>query len=63
MVARHPSVVLVNLAEAMDPVVVFAGGDADPGEEATDGNVRLVAPDADEIDELIAGVVGNPAAL
>ncbi len=63
MVAWHPGVVLVYLAEAMDPVMVFAGGDVDPGEEATDGNLRLVAPVADKVDELIARVVRNPATL
>jgi hypothetical protein len=55
--------VLVDFAEALFPVVEFAGADADPGQEATDGDVRLVAPTPNEIDELIAGVVGNPTAL
>ena len=63
VVARHPGVVLVDLAEAMLPVVELAGADADPGQEATDGDVRLVAPVPDEIDELVAGVVGHPAAF
>jgi hypothetical protein len=63
VVARHPGVVLVDLAEAMLPVVEFARADAEPGKEATDGDVRLVAPVADEIDEGIAGVVRDPAAL
>jgi hypothetical protein len=63
MIARHPSVVLVDLAEAVFPVVEFAGADADPRKEATDGNIRLVAPVPDEIDELVAGVVGNPTAF
>jgi hypothetical protein len=55
--------VFVDLAEAMLPVVELARADADPREEATDGDVRLVAPVADEIDEGIAGVVRDPAAL
>ena len=63
VIARHPGVVLVDLAEAVLPVVELAGADADPGQEATDGDVGLVAPVADEIDELVAGVVGNPAAF
>jgi hypothetical protein len=61
VVARHPGVVLVDLAEALLPVVELAGADADPGQEATDRDLRLVAPGADEIDELVAGVVGDPA--
>jgi hypothetical protein len=63
VVARHPGVVLVDFAEAMLPVVELARTDADPGQEATDGNIRLVAPNPDEIDQLIAGVVGDPAAF
>jgi hypothetical protein len=55
--------VLIDLAEAVFPVVELAGADADPGEEATSRNLRLVAPVADEIDDLIAVVVGDPAAL
>jgi hypothetical protein len=62
VVAGHPGVVLVDLAEALFPVMELAGADADPGEEATDGEVRLVAPGADEIDDGVAGVVGDPAA-
>jgi hypothetical protein len=54
---------LVDFAEAMFPVVEFAGADAEPGQEATDGDFRLVAPIADEIDEGIAGVVRRPGAF
>jgi len=63
MIARHPGVVFIDAAEAMSPVVVLAGADADPGEEATSRDVGLVAPGADEIDEFIAGIVGDPAAF
>jgi hypothetical protein len=62
MVTRHPGVVLVDLAETLFPVVELAGADADPGEEATGGDVRLVAPGADEIDKVVTGIVGDPAA-
>ena len=62
VVAWHPGVVLVDLAEALLPVVEFAGADADPGQEVTDGDVGLVAPGADEIDDGVAGVVRNPVA-
>jgi hypothetical protein len=53
--------VLVDLAVTLFPVVEFAGADADPGEKTTDRNLGLVAPGADEIDESVAGIVGNPA--
>ena len=62
VVAGHPGVVLVDLAEALLPIVELAGTDADPGQEARDGDVRLVAPGADEIDDGVAGVMGDPAA-
>ena len=63
VVAWHPGVVLVDLAEAQLPVVELAGADADPGHEATDGDFGLVAPAPDEIDDGVAGIVGDPAAL
>jgi len=55
--------VLVDLAEAVLPIVEFARADADPGKEATDGELRLVAPGADKIDDGIAGIVGDPTAF
>src|SRR5437588_301695 len=61
MVAWHPGVVFVDFAKAQLPIVEFAGSDADPGEEAARGDVRLVGPRADEVNDLIAGVMGNPA--
>jgi hypothetical protein len=61
MIARQPGVVFVDLAEARDPVLVLAAGDADPGREARDREVGLVGPGADEIDDLVAGIVRDPA--
>jgi len=63
VIARHPGVVFIDLAEARDPIVKLADADADPGAEATQRDARLVAPVADEIDDLVTGIVGNPAAL
>jgi hypothetical protein len=63
VIAGDPGVVLVNLAETPDPIVVFAGADADPRQKVRRGDVALVGPGADEIDDLVAGVVGDPAAL
>jgi hypothetical protein len=63
MIAWDPGVVLVDLAEATFPVVELAGADADPADEATEGDFGLVAPGADEIDDGIAGIVGDPATL
>jgi hypothetical protein len=55
--------VLVDLAEALAPVFVLAAADADPGQEARDRDLGFVGPGADEIDDLVAGVVGDPAAF
>jgi hypothetical protein len=52
--------VFVDLAEACDPVLVFAAADADPGHEVRDGDVGLVGPGANEIDKLVARIVGDP---
>jgi hypothetical protein len=62
VVARHPGVVLVDLAEAQLPVVELAGTDADPGQEMGDGDVGFIAPGDGEIDDGVARVVGYPAA-
>ena len=63
MLAWHPGVVLVDLTEALPPVLVLAAADADPGHEARDREVGLVSPGADEIDDLVTRVVGDPAAF
>jgi hypothetical protein len=63
VVAWHQGVVFVDLAEAFLPVVELAGGQADPGEEATSRDTGLVAPVTDEVNDGVAGVVGNPTAL
>jgi hypothetical protein len=55
--------VFVDLAEALLPVVELAGADAEPADEATSRDVGLVAPVADEINNGVAGVVGDPPAL
>ncbi len=63
VIARDPGVVLVDFAEPLNPVVILAGADADPGQEPRDRDLGLVRPGADEIDNLVARVVGNPATL
>jgi hypothetical protein len=63
VVAWQPGIVLVDLAVALLPVVELAGAQLDPAEEAAGGDVGPVTPGADEVDELIAEVVGNPASF
>lgn len=63
MIARHPRVVLVDFAETPFPVVELAGADAEPTLEAGRGDLGFVRPDVDEIDDLIACIVGNPTSI
>jgi hypothetical protein len=63
VVARDPGVVFVDFAETFFPVVELAGADAEPRQEATDRDFGLVAPASDEIDDLIADIVGDPTGL
>jgi hypothetical protein len=62
MVARHPGVVLVDFAVAFFPVVELAGAQADPAEKAADRDLGPVGPGIDEIDEVVARIVRDPAA-
>jgi hypothetical protein len=63
VVARDPGVVLVDLAVAVLPGVPLAGDDTDPGQEAGDDDAGLVGPGVDEINDAVAGVVGNPESV
>src|SRR5262249_11952380 len=63
VVARDPGVVLVGLAVAVLPGVPLGGGEGQPAQEAGDGDAGLVGPAVDEVDDLVAGVVGNPASF
>ena len=60
VVARHPGVVLVDLAEARAPVLELAAADADPRHEMGDGDVGFVGPSPDIIDDRVARVVRHP---
>ena len=61
VIAWDEGVVLVDFSEAIFPVVELAGGDGEPGDEATSRQIGLVAPVANEIDDGVAGVVRHPA--
>ncbi len=50
---------LVDLAKASPPVLVLAAADADPGQNARDREVGFVRLGADEIDDLVAHIVGK----
>jgi len=55
--------VLVDFAVAFLPVVELAGAQLDPAEETAGRDLGLVGPGADEVDELIADIVRNPASF
>ena len=60
VVAWDPGVVLVGLAVAVLPGVPLGGGQAEPQEEAGDGDAGVVRPAVDEVNDCIASIVGNP---
>ncbi len=63
MIARHQRIVLVDLAEALLPIVKLAGADADPADKTCFRNLGLAIPEVDEINNGITGIVRNPAAF
>jgi hypothetical protein len=59
-VSGDQRVVLVGRAVACPPLVELAGGDAKPADESPDGDLGALRPIPDEVDDGIAGIVGNP---
>jgi hypothetical protein len=59
-VAGDQRFVLVGPPVAAAPDVELAGGDAQPGDEASDGDLGARRPVGDEFDNVVAEVVGNP---
>jgi hypothetical protein len=51
---------LVDLATALPPIIELALAQADPLNELLGRDLRPVRPTANVVDDLIAGVVGNP---
>src|SRR5262249_56007226 len=54
---------VVGLGVGVVPGVALGGRQAEPEEEAGDGKAGRAGPAVDEIDDLVAGVVGNPEAV
>jgi hypothetical protein len=54
VVAWDPGIVFVGLAVAVLPGMPLGGGQAEPQQEAGDGNAGLVGPSVDEIDDAVA---------
>jgi len=55
--------VFVGLAVALLPGVPLGGGQAEPDEEGGDGEAGLAGPALDEVNDGVAGIVGNPESL
>jgi hypothetical protein len=63
IVAGDQRVVLVDLAVALPPIVKLARAQREPTDEPFDGQLGAIRPMVDEVDDLVAGVVGNPASF
>jgi len=61
VVARDKRIVLVGLAVPLLPLEELATCDADPCDEAIGSDLGLRGPGADEVDDLVSRVMGNPA--
>ena len=48
---------------AILPVIELAERDAQPADESAGGQLRLAGPEVDEVDDLVAVVVGGPLAV
>ena len=62
-ITRNLAVVLIDLAIASFPIVKLARTEPQPTQQAFGGQLRTVRPVADVIDDFVASVVRNPAAL
>ena len=60
MVSWNPSVVFVDLAVALFPVIELAGLDSEPSHDLLGRNAAAILPMTNIVDHRIAGVVGNP---
>ena len=59
----NPTVVLIDFAEALPPVVELAFTDAEPGHELFGRDLGPFGPAADVLDDGIAGIMGNPKSV
>src|SRR6516162_6824472 len=60
-VAGDECVVLVGRSVAGPPIVKLAGADAEPADESLRGDLGSLGPVPDEIDDGVAGDLGNPS--
>ena len=60
MVARNPTVVFIDFAVPLLPVVELAGLNAQPGDDLLGRDIGPLRPMPNIVDQRIAGIVGNP---
>ena len=61
VVARNAGAVFIDLAVALLPVEELGTMDVQPGDEALLGQLGFFGPEGDEVDDLVAHVMRNPA--
>ena len=59
-IARGECIVLIDQSVASPPVVELAGGNAEPVDEPPEGDLSALGPVPHEVDDGVAGVMGNP---
>ena len=62
VIAGDEGLVLVGSAVTIDPGGELAASNAEPSHDAATDDLGLLGQVANEVDDLVAGVVGNPAA-
>ena len=62
-VAWYPAVMFVDLAVTASPVVELALADPNPTDQPFRGQFGSLFPIANVVDDLIAGIVGNPTSF
>src|SRR5260370_9243848 len=62
-VPRDLAVVLVDLSVAVLPVMELAGAQSQPAQQSSGGQLGMLGPVVHVVDDLVAGVVGNPRSV
>ena len=60
MVSRYQCVVLIDFSIPLFPVEVLAVANADPADNSTGGDLCLLFPLVNVVDNFVADIMGNP---
>ena len=61
VIAGNEHVVFVGFAVAIPPLVILRAGEFHPAHQAQRADLGAGREPLDEVDDIVAGVVGNPA--